>query len=730
MRGRSKMDFSVLLRTKKIVQPRCTTWDPCGRERHRDAPVLHRQKTVVTDMCYPTEISSLMDFGTPDCPLSKVLLREEVVQLQEEVHLLRQMKDMLTKDLEETQGGSTANLLSATELRVQLSEKEQELDRAKESLQAMKADRKRLKVEKGDLVSQMQQLYTTLESREEQLREFIRNYDQHRKESEDAVKVLAKEKDLLEREKWDLRRQSKEATEQANILRSQLDMKENRIKELEAELTMAKQSLATLTKDVPKRQSVIVTTEPMVNGSQEWVMHPDLPLTAAIRQSQQTLYHGHSTDRQAVVRISPCHSRQPSVISDASAADGDRSSTPSDINSPRHRTHSLCNSMEDLEDQKRKKKKEKMTLGSLSRVFARGKQRKSLDPGLFDDSDTQQSLSDGEEQLDRLQQVELSRSTCMSVWRAGAVLAWLEVVMGMPMYARACSENIKSGKVLLGLTDEDLELGLDISNPIHRRKLRLAIEDYRRAEGDQGLSKASEMDHHWVATSWLSDVGLSQYSQIFQSHLVDGRVLNSLTRRDLERFFNISEQFHQTSLLLAIQLLQMLSFDKEALQARRTKCEHQDRDPIVWTCHRVMKWVRDIDLKEFADNLQGKGVHGALMVLEPSFDTDAMAKVLEIPGNKHMLHRHLFEELKSLSAPHSDAEAVEVNGSASNHARGAEERTPTRRLVKSPLRFRASSQSVERSSCSSLPREARVQALPRTKASPVHTYTSVEITNV
>ncbi|XP_053722899.1 kazrin, periplakin interacting protein b isoform X2 [Synchiropus splendidus] len=699
--------------------------------RYRDTPVLHRQKTVVTDMCYPTEISSLMDFGTPDCPLSKVLLREEVVQLQEEVHLLRQMKDMLTKDLEETQGGSTANLLSATELRVQLSEKEQELDRAKESLQAMKADRKRLKVEKGDLVSQMQQLYTTLESREEQLREFIRNYDQHRKESEDAVKVLAKEKDLLEREKWDLRRQSKEATEQANILRSQLDMKENRIKELEAELTMAKQSLATLTKDVPKRQSVIVTTEPMVNGSQEWVMHPDLPLTAAIRQSQQTLYHGHSTDRQAVVRISPCHSRQPSVISDASAADGDRSSTPSDINSPRHRTHSLCNSMEDLEDQKRKKKKEKMTLGSLSRVFARGKQRKSLDPGLFDDSDTQQSLSDGEEQLDRLQQVELTRSTCMSVWRAGAVLAWLEVVMGMPMYARACSENIKSGKVLLGLTDEDLELGLDISNPIHRRKLRLAIEDYRRAEGDQGLSKASEMDHHWVATSWLSDVGLSQYSQIFQSHLVDGRVLNSLTRRDLERFFNISEQFHQTSLLLAIQLLQMLSFDKEALQARRTKCEHQDRDPIVWTCHRVMKWVRDIDLKEFADNLQGKGVHGALMVLEPSFDTDAMAKVLEIPGNKHMLHRHLFEELKSLSAPHSDAEAAEVNGSASNHARGAEERTPTRRLVKSPLRFRASSiQSVERSSCSSLPREARVQALPRTKASPVHTYTSVEITNV
>lgn len=41
-------------------------------------------------------------------------------------------------------------------------------------------------------------------------------------------------------------------------------------------------------------------------------------------------------------------------------------------------------SLEDLEDQKRKKKKEKMGFGSISRVFARGKQRKSLDPGLFD----------------------------------------------------------------------------------------------------------------------------------------------------------------------------------------------------------------------------------------------------------------------------------------------------------------------------------------------------------
>ncbi|XP_063001432.1 kazrin isoform X1 [Elgaria multicarinata webbii] len=278
-------------------------------------------------------------------PSLQVLLREEVSQLQEEVHLLRQMKEMLTKDLEETHGGKSTEILSATELKVQLAQKEQELTRAKEALQAMKADRKRLKGEKTDLVSQMQQLYATLESREEQLRDFIRNYEQHRKESEDAVKALAKEKDLLEREKWELRRQAKEATDHASTLRSQLDLKDNRMKELEAELAMAKQSLATLTKDVPKRHSLAMPGETVLNGNQEWVMQADLPLTAAIRQSQQTLYHAHpqhTVDRQAV-RVSPCHSRQPSIISDASAAEGDRSSTPSDINSPRHRTHSLCN---------------------------------------------------------------------------------------------------------------------------------------------------------------------------------------------------------------------------------------------------------------------------------------------------------------------------------------------------------------------------------------------------
>lgn len=54
-------------------------------------------------------------------------------------------------------------------------------------------------------------------------------------------------------------------------------------------------------------------------------------------------------------------------------------------------------------------------------------------------------------------------------------------------------------------------------------------------------------------------------------------------------------------------------------------------------------------VQEFADNLEGRGIHGAVLALDPSFDTDAMAKALGIPNNKHMLHRHLYEEMKSLA---------------------------------------------------------------------------------
>ncbi|KAG7252468.1 hypothetical protein CRUP_011419, partial [Coryphaenoides rupestris] len=81
-----------------------------------------------------------------------------------------------------------------------------------------------------------------------------------------------------------------------------------------------------------------------------------------------------------------------------------------------------------------------------------------------------------------------------------------------------------------------------------------------------------------------------------------------------------------------------------ALQARRMQCEHQSADPLVWTSHRIMRWIREIDLKN-------SGVHGAVLVLDPTFNTDAMATALGIHSSKHMIRRHLVEEMQSLVGP-------------------------------------------------------------------------------
>lgn len=55
--------------------------------------------------------------------------------------------------------------------------------------------------------------------------------------------------------------------------------------------------------------------------------------------------------------------------------------------------------------------------------------------------------------------------------------------------------------------------------------------------------------------------------------------------------------------------------------------------------------------QEFSDNLRESGVHGALMVLEPSFNSDTLATALAIPPSKCYIRRHLASELDTLLRP-------------------------------------------------------------------------------
>lgn len=133
------------------------------------------------------------------------------------------------------------------------------------------------------------------------------------------------------------------------------------------------------------------------------------------------------------------------------------------------------------------------TWGSISRVFARTRHRNknaaataAAESGecssLTHASDYQWSPLTEESYAEKLRILREASAMPIDRWRASQVLSWLEVALGMPQYSTRCAENVKSGKVLLELNDGELETGLGLTHPMHRKKLRLAIEEQRRPE--------------------------------------------------------------------------------------------------------------------------------------------------------------------------------------------------------------------------------------------------------